>query len=425
MVLCCSNFYLLKWKRMSYFILTSVVFLCVAQVAFGAGYQIPNQSTRAVGIAGATVAFTTGPDASYYNPANMSFLDDLWMLETSLTLLSLPSIEYTDNRSPLFDGSSESEIFYLPQFHLASRDISNFRFGFSLIYPYGLSKRWDDSYPAATAKEFSLDVIEANPTFSYKIGEAFSFGGGARFIYSEGKVENGVPGLSREVEGDDFQVGYNVAATYRPVQQWRLAATYRSEVTMDLEGDAEMLAVVGEVPVASYADSSTVEIILPAVFSLATSYTVADVTIEVTWNRTFWSAVESFDFEYEQSFLGTPFDGFDRPLEKNWEDSDALRFGVTWAVLEAVDATFGFAIDETPVQENTLGFELPDSDAYMYSTGLQYAYSKTLSLGLSYMYHHTTSRSVSADPVAGLPGIEGTFKGGGAHAVNFGAVWKW
>ncbi len=36
-----------------------------------------------------------------------------------------------------------------------------------------------------------------------------------------------------------------------------------------------------------------------------------------------------------------------------------------------------------------------------------------------------SSRSVSGDPVAGLPGIEGTFKGGGAHAVNFGAVWKW
>lgn len=410
---------------MGFFILTVLVSFNMVQMAFGAGYQIPNQSTRAVGIAGASVAFTPGPDASYYNPANMGFLDDLWMLETSLTLLYLPSIEYTDNRSPLFDGSSESEMFYLPQFHFASRDMQNFRFGFSLIYPYGLSKRWDEPYPAATAKEFSLNVIEANPTFSYKLGETFSIGGGARFIYSEGKVENGVVGLSREMEGDDLQVGYNVAATYRPLPQWRLAATYRSEVNLDLEGDSEMLAAVGEVPVASYNDSGSIEIVLPAVLSLAASYTVDDVTLEVTWNRTFWSAVENFDFEYEQSFLGTPFDGFDRPLLKNWDDSDALRFGVTWAALDTVDATFGFAIDETPVQGNTLGFELPDSDAYMYSTGVQYQYSEQLSLGLSYMYHHTTSRSVMADPVAGLPGIEGSFKGGGAHAVNFGAVWRW
>ncbi|MFT5729780.1 MAG: hypothetical protein ACI8PB_003953 [Desulforhopalus sp.] len=84
MGLFCPDFDLLKWKRMSCFLLTFIVFFYMTQIAFSAGYQIPNQSTRAVGIAGATVAYTTGPDASYYNPANMSSLDDLWMLETSL-----------------------------------------------------------------------------------------------------------------------------------------------------------------------------------------------------------------------------------------------------------------------------------------------------------------------------------------------------
>lgn len=393
-------------------------------MAMGGGYQIPNQSTRAVGIAGATIAFTKGPDASYYNPANMSFLDDVWMLETSLTLLHLPSIEYTDKRSPLFDGSSRSETFYLPQLHLASRAFNDFRFGFSLIYPYGLAKRWEDPYPAATAEKFSLDVIEANPTFSYELGETLSFGGGVRLIYSEGEVENGVPGLSRELEGDDFQGGYNIAATYRPLKQWRLAATYRSEVNLDLGGDAAIRAMVGDVPLAGYSGSGSVEVTLPAVFSLATSYTLAAVTLEVAWSRTFWSAVEAFDFQYDQSFLGTPFDGFDRPLAKNWKDSDALRFGLTWEVLESLDATVGFAIDETPVKESSLGFELPDSDAYMYTAGIQYEYSDTMSLGISYMYHHTTSRAVSGDSVAGLPGINGTFKEGGAHALNFGTVWR-
>lgn len=423
MILFCPPVCGMKWKALSVSVLTCIVVLSMEPAAFAAGYQIPNQSTRAVGIAGATIAFTTGPDASYYNPANMSYLDDVWMLETSLTLLYLPSIEYTDNRSPFFDGSSESEMFYLPLLHVASKDFNNFRFGFSLTYPYGLSKQWDETYPAATAKEFSLDVIEANPTFSYGIGDILSFGGGVRFIYSEGTVENGIPGLSRKITGDDLQVGYNIAATYRPLTQWRLAATYRSEVNMDIEGDAAMVAGVGEIPVASYNGSGSLDVTLPAVLSLATSYTIAAFVVEVAWNRTFWSAVENFDFQYEQSFLGTPFDGFDRPLMKNWDDSDALRFGLTWSVSETVDTTFGFAIDETPVQENTLGFELPDSDAYMYTTGVQYAYSDSLTLGLSYMYHHTRSRSVSGDSVAGLPGIEGTFKGGGAHAVNIGVVW--
>ena len=424
MVLFCPFLSRMEWKVLSFFILASTVFCVQEKAAFGAGYQIPNQSTRAVGIAGATIAFSSGPDTSYYNPANMSFLDDIWMLETSLTLLYLPSIEYTDNRSSLFNGSSESEMFYLPLVHLTSKSFNNYRFGFSLTYPYGLSKQWDEPYPSATVKEFSLDVVELNPTFSYELGDTLSVGGGARFIYADGTVENGVTGLNRELEGDDLQVGYNLAATYRPIKQWRLAVTYRSEVNLDLEGDATMVASVDKTPVTGYDGYGAVDVALPAVFSLATSYTIADFTVEVVWNRTFWSAVEEFDFQYDQSFLGTPFDGFDRPLEKKWDDSDAFRFGITWSILDTLDATFGFAVDETPVRENTLGFELPDSDSYMYTTGVQWEYSEKLSLGISYMYHHTTSQSVSGDPVAGLPGIDGTFKGGGAHAVNFGTIWK-
>jgi long-chain fatty acid transport protein len=418
----CSRLFLTQWKTVT----SCIVFLLIAgqQTVLGAGYQIPNQSTRAVGIAGATIAFGEGPDVSYYNPANMSFLDDVGMLETSLTLLNLPSVEYTDNRSPLLNGSSESEMFYLPIAHFTSTDYHNLRFGFSLTYPYGLAKRWEQPYPAATAEEFSLDIVEFNPTFSYKIADTFSVGGGVRFIYADGEVSNGASGLSRDQDGDDTQVGYNLAATYRPVKNWRLAATYRSEVNLTLEGDATLLASVDGMQAFAYTGSGDLDVTLPAVFSLATSYTIKMFTLEVAWNRTFWSAVENFDFQYDQSFLGTAFDGFDRPLAKNWDDSDALRFGLTWQILESLEATLGFAIDETPVGEKNLGFELPDSDSYMYCAGIQYDFTEHLGLGVSYMYHHTTTRSVSNDSVAGIPGIDGTFKEGGAHAVNVGAVWR-
>ena len=101
----------------------------------GAAFQIPNQSLSAVGLAGAHVAYTPGPDAAYYNPANMGYLDDSWQVEASLTLLYLPSIDYQDNRSPALDGESASELFYLPQLHLTSKGYNAFRFGFSPHLP--------------------------------------------------------------------------------------------------------------------------------------------------------------------------------------------------------------------------------------------------------------------------------------------------
>ncbi len=277
-------------------------------------------------------------------------------------------------------------------------------------------------------------MVEANPSLAYSLSDQLSIAGGIRAIYSKGEVQSSVTNppfaaltpldsLNRDLDGDDYKAGYNLAATFRPSQELRFAATYRSRVNLELEGDAELSALAGQMPVAGYTGSSQLELPLPAVLSLATAYTLGNVTVEFAWNRTFWSAVKELDFEYDQSFSGTAFDGFDRPLPKNWDDSNAFRLGITYEVTTSFTTTFGFAIDKTPVKEDTLGFELPDSDAYMYCLGFQHKYSENLTLGLSYMYHHTTSRSVTGQSVGGgLPGIDGIFSDGGAHAVNVGVI---
>lgn len=404
-----------------------------SQPAFAAGFQIPNQSLKAIGSAGANIAFTPGPDSAYYNPANMSFLEDRWQAETSLTTLWLPEVEYTDNRSALFDGSSDSEVFFMPQLHISSRDYNDFRFGFALTYPYGLAKSWDQPYPAATTGLFSLFVAEASPSLSYSVCDNFSIAAGLRAIYSKGEVENGITnppfgglapltGLSREMDGDDLELGYNLAATVKPTPSWRLAATYRSEVELDLAGDARLLALAGGSPLAGYDGAGALALTLPAVFSLATSYSFGDLTLEMAWSRTYWSAIEALDFRYDQSFLGTPFDGFDRAVVKDWGDSDALRFGLSYQLSRQLLATAGFAIDDTPVPGHSLGFELPDSDGYMYGLGILYTRSDRLQLGVSYMYYHTTSRNVPNTGTAGLPGIDGSFDKGGAHALTVGVI---
>lgn len=416
--------------------LTTVFFMFFLPVmVLASGFQIPNQSVTAVGIAGAHIASTPGPDSSYYNPANMSYLNDSWLMETSLTSLYLPSIKYSDHRSPLLSGNSGSELFFLPQLHISSKAYHDFRFGFSLTSPYGLAKNWDQPFPAATSKQFSLTVVEANPTFAFSIFNNFSVGGGIRFIYSEGEVSNGatsppfnqldpLTSLSRDMEGDDIQLGYNLAATLRPTEKWSVAVTYRSKVKLNLNGDATLLALAGQSTIMSYSGSGNLEVNLPAVFSLATSYSFEALTLEITWNRTFWSSFRDIDFQYDQSFSGTLFDSFDRPVAKNWHDSDAIRLGAKIALTEKLTTTLGFAIDQTPVPESTLGFELPDSDSFMCSGGIQYQQSQNLKIALSYMYQHTTSQTLSNQAATELPGVDGKFTKGGAHAVTVGLIYN-
>jgi long-chain fatty acid transport protein len=397
------------------------------------GFQIPNQSVTAVGIAGANIASTPGPDSSYYNPANMTFLSDTWQMEASLTSLYLPSIDYTDNRSPILDGSSDSELFFLPLIHLSSKDYHDFRFGFSLTYPFGLAKNWDQPFPATMSEEFSLIVIEANPTVAYAVFDNFSVGGGIRFVYGNGEVSNRVTSppfdqlmpltsLSREMDGDDIGLGYNLAATLKPTERWAVAITYRSKVKLELDGDASLQALVDQSTIMSYLGSGDLDVNLPAVLSLATSYSFEKITLEIAWNRTFWSSFRELDFEYEQPFSGTLFSAFDQPLAKNWNDSDAIRLGATFALTKKLTTTLGFAYDQSPVPESTLGFELPDSDAFMYSGGLRYQQSPNLQIALSYMYQYTTSRTVVNQSATGLIGVDGKFTDGGAHAVNVGII---
>jgi long-chain fatty acid transport protein len=76
----------------------------------------------------------------------------------------------------------------------------------------------------------------------------------------------------------------------------------------------------------------------------------------------------------------------------------------------------GFAIDETPVPDETLGFELPDADAKIYSLGFDYQITPQTKIGLAYLYDDKDDRDISQ----GAKGINGTFTKGGAHLVTAG-----
>ena len=393
------------------------------------GFRITNQSLGAVGLSGAHIAHTPGPDASYYNPANMAFQPDQWRLETSLTMLHLPSITYRDNRLSDLNGESESELFWMPLIHAVSPEYGKLRFGFSLTYPYGLAKQWQQMYPRAFSEKFSLLTVEANPTVACRVNDWLSLGGGVSLIYAKGEVENevtdehpllsegGLTTLNRAAEASDTEWGYNLALTLRPTERWNIAATYRSQVELDLFDSGELRAMVGSWPVWSYAGSTAIDITLPAVFSLATSYTFDRLTVELGWDRTFWSSFEKLDFQYEQDFDTPPFSTFDEAITKNWQDTDAFRIGLTYDWNDRWTTTLGFAYDETPVPDATLGFELPDTDATVYCAGVRYRSSANTEIGLSYMYHHTRTRSVSNSQ-----GVDGTFTDGGAHAVTIGLI---
>jgi len=400
-------------------LLATVVITAFASTTYASGYRIPEQSLNSTALSSAYVAHTLNADAAYFNPANMSWLANTTLIEGGFTYIHLPSVTYTDYRTSAFSGDSEGEHFIIPNFYLVSPEFSNFRFGFAMTFPAGLAKRWRDTFPKTFAEKFSMTVVEANPTVSYKFGDKFSAAVGARLLYSEATVQSqgtvtaipagGLGGgnpptseytyISRDLEGDTAEFGYNLALSFKPMDQLNLAATYRSKVDLDMTGEGTLSASGsfpgGILPGTIYQGGGDVSVPVPAVLAVAVSYTFDKATVEFAYDRTFWSDYEILDINYSRS-LGHPvlIAAFDDPITKNWEDVDAFRIGVTYNWNEKLTLMAGGGIDGNPVPDESLSFDIPDSDAWFASLGFRYDYSEQWSFGAAYLYARKDTRSV-------------------------------
>jgi len=385
-----------------------------SSIVMAGAYKIPEQSINSMALGAAYVAHTTGADTAYFNPANMAFMADKQYMEGGLTLAHLPSNEY--NLIAPFSGETDVENILIPNLHYVANAIGDFRWGVSLTVPGGLTKKWDTPYQKAFAKEFTLKILELSPSFSYKVMDNFSIGGGLRLIYSEGVVKSDAAALGGpavDMDGDTVEFGYNLALAYRPTNDINFAVTYRSNVDLNEEGKATITAGATTL----YNGDASVEIPLPAALNIALSKTWNDkFTLEFNYERTYWS-------EYKQlEFKSTPL-----PITpKNWKDTNTFRLGATMKMDNKLTMMMGFAIDETPVPEATLGFELPDSDAKVFSMGFRYQQTENLSWGAAFLYDSKESRSMTRGVNKGNPVLinGGSFEEGGAFLTTIGMAYE-
>ena len=387
------------------------------------GYKIPEQSLNSMALSAAYVAHTSGADTAYFNPAAMSFMADKQYAEGAITLAHLPSNIYT--LIDPYNGESKEEDILIPNVHYVANAIGDFRWGVSMTAPGGLTKRWETPYQKLYAEEFTLKIIELNPSISYKVADNFSIGGGLSLIYSEGVVNSdgsaaGAP-IKREMEGDTIEFGYNLAMIYKPTNDINLAVTYRSNIDLEEEGQANLyFGGVGQ----QY--DATVTVPLPAALNFAISKTWNNTfTLEFNYERTYWSSYETLDFNYDRPIANPILNGaFNTPLVRDWEDTNTFRIGATME-LDKITMMMGFAIDETPVPAETIGFELPDSDAKIFSMGFRYQQTEELSWGAAFLYDSKEARSLT-------PGVAenavlangGSFSGGGAFLTTIGIAYE-
>jgi len=390
--------------------------LAVASSLYAGGYKIPETSTNGVALSAANVAHSQNADAAYYNPANMIFMADENAMEADLMVISLGATNFQGSGSQAGDNiDAESELFFIPSINYVSPKLGNARVGLSVSVPGGLTKRWTESPAKDKAEEFTLQVVEINPTAAFEVTDTLGVAVGFRLLHSSGIVKSSSV-ISRDMEGSSNDVGYNLALAYKPTKTIEFGLTYRSRVDLTQEGTAKLYDVSSTTtPV--YNGGSTVSIPLPAAVNVALAYTFStDTTVEFVYEKTYWSAYSTLDFDYAGD-IGNLKPNFDDPIAKSWKDTQAYRIGLTQK-LDKLTLMAGAVLDESPVPDETLSYELPDSDSLSFSFGGRYDVTEKINLGMSALYSMREDRSVKNDD------IEGTFSNSNILIISAGLGYK-
>jgi long-chain fatty acid transport protein len=398
---------------------TSGLVLLSSSVLLASGWRLPESSPNSTALSGAYIAASHGAEATYYNPANMSFNQNNYQLEVGLMNVNLESIKYIDNGDSARNGNSQEENSLIPSLFLSTKDYDGMRYGFSITVPGGLSKKWEDAYPKTFAEDFTLRIIEFNPTAAYKVSDNFSIGGGIRAIYSDGVVKSDGTGtdkpIKRDMEGSTIEYGYNLALTYKPTDKTITSLTYRSNVDIQEEGNAKLYVSGTKV----YDGGANVTVPLPAVLSLAVAQQYDKFTIEFEFDRTYWSAYEELDFEYESEVLTILKSSFDDPKKREWKDTNAYRLGITYKYSKDLTLMLGGSKDGNPIDPEVFSFESPDYNSHTLSTGFDYQIDTTSSFGFGYLYSKKNDRKVHNTLADGSTYVNGEFTNAKAHIYSF------
>jgi len=397
------------------------LFLSVVTISFinAAAYKLPEQSLDGLSLSAANVANCEGADCAFYNPANISFLnEDLQYIEAGANFIYLPKIEFSGTHTLNLgtfnaNAKTESEFKLTPYLHYVSKAYGNWRYSISLTVPAGLTKRWNSPIQKLYAQEFTLKTFMINPSIAYKFNDNFSVAVGADIVYSEGKVysdgsDASLP-IKRQMKGDSIDYGYNIAAAWHLNNGVNLALTYRSKIKLTEKGKANLyFGGVGQ----KY--KAYVDIYIPAALNVAVSKDFGKFALEFVYERTFWSSYKTLDFNYDREILTSLKPYFDDAKTKNWKDTNTFRLGLKYKYSDKLTLMAGYAYDETPVPSKYLNYELPDSNAHIFSAGFKYKQNKNLTWGVGLLYDYKKKRAITNNK----NGIKGKFSKGGALLIT-------
>ena len=374
--------------------------------ASAGGFSVAEYSVRDLGQANAGyAAYAEDASTIWANPAGLAALEDFTVTTGAHYIIGRG--EFIDQGSrgaaggPLA-GGEEDDLFEdtaVPNLY-AALPIGDGRIvaGLGVSAPFGLAT---DYAPGSVTRyqslESSLQVVDINPSFAVQVTDELSIGFGVSAQYADAELTNAVDfgalclgqveptapgtcaplGLTPQmadglatVEGDSWAWGANAGLRWTPAEGTHVGLSYRSEVSHELEGDADYDTPAAAAALFAPAFTDTparADLDLPAEAAVSVSHAATgrlDLNASIVWKG--WSSVDALAVDFENPAQPDTSE----PL--NYSDTIKVSAGAEYEWTPELTVRGGVAFDESPTDETFRSPRVPDSNRTIVAAGVSW-----------------------------------------------------
>ena len=359
--------------------LTAVGTVLVCSDALASGFNLKEQSAAAQGnaFAGAT-AGAEDISYSFFNPAGLTrhkgtkiSVGGTWIAPRSRAKRAHADTVIPGDDFPGFqDSGYTGDIVHsavAPAMYMSKQLDDRFTLGLSLNVPYGMITKYNDLWAGRFHGTLSkVTTVTLTPMVAYKATDELSLGAGFQMQYIKATLRNGVrvpnpytggvlPGVEDKarLEGDTFDIGYQLGALYELTPQTRFGIGYRSQIKHKLKGDIEFDGLMRDLA----SQDISARLTTPANLTIGAYHDINDKwAVMAEFGRTYWSSFEELRIKGDK--------GLDNVTQEKWKDTTFYSIGASYKVDDQWKLRAGFAVDQSAVGQEYRTPRIPDAERF-------------------------------------------------------------
>lgn len=383
-----------------------LVLVFFSSLSFGAGLILYEINSPLTGTASAGwAALAEDASTAFTNPAGMALLDRSQLLVGAQPVII--TSKFNPSPATTFSGTDGGNaggvIPSLGAYYVHSVS-DRLKLGFSLLSYFGLGIDYGDDWVGRYYVEKSdFLTLTLSPSVAYKVNDWLSIGAMFNVLYSKLRSESAIrnflggPDGQLRYEDDDFGFGGGLGLLIEPRKGTRFGVTYYSPVDVSFSDVPELNGVgpvLGGLLRLLGLDGTSVgmKFTIPQWIMVSGYQQITDkLAIMGNFGWQDWSQFGNVDI----SLSVNP----DTPRRFNnqlgFKDTWHAAIGAQYRVSEAWLLSAGFAYDSSPSDESNRSPDMAFDRNFRYSAGVQYDWTKNLTLGLAYVFVDLGSASIN------------------------------